>query len=92
METNETAEQVCIEIQKTFVIVDKAVKNLKRNEKGITIKEILELPTQKAYRILLGDLRFGYVDLKEGGSYNHYYKTSISSNANNQAKILRLSQ
>ena len=92
METSETAEQVCVEIQKTYAIVDKAVKNLKKNDKGLTIKEINELPIQKGYRLLLGDLRFGYVDLKENGSFQHYYKTSISANVTNQAKILRLSQ
>lgn len=36
-----------------------------RKENKISIKEITSMPINEAYRYLLSDLRFGYVDLKK---------------------------
>lgn len=90
--TNEVAENISLDIQKTFALVDKAVKNLKKKKKNITIKEINNLPVAEAYRILLSGLRFGYVNLKENNVFKHAHSSSISTSAPATSKVLRLSQ
>ena len=51
------------------------------------LKDILNRPLPEAYKILLKDLSFGYVSMKNEhtGEYKHYYKTNaprISANPN----------
>lgn len=58
----------------------------------MTIKELDNMPVPQAYRILLSELRFGYVNLKEGAAYKHAHSSSISTNTPSTSKILRLSQ
>ena len=42
--SNEVANAVSIEIQKTYQFVDKSVKDLKKRGKGYTIKELDNMP------------------------------------------------
>lgn len=90
--SNETAEGISIDIQKTYQYVDKSVKNMKKKGKGLTIKEINSMPVAEAYRILLGGLRFGYINIKEGNTFKHAHSSSISTSNPATSKILRLSQ
>lgn len=90
--SNEVAEGIAIDIQRTHTLVDTAMKNLKRKKKQITIKELNSLPVAEAYRYLLSPLRFGYVNLKEGGVFKHAHSSSISTSAPATSKVLRLSQ
>ena len=86
-ENEQIGEQICVDIQKTHTIIDKAVRDLKKHEKELTIHDIEALPIGKAYSTLLGELRFGYVDFKEHGSYQHHFSTSISGNNQNLSLI-----
>lgn len=92
MNSNEVAEGISLDIQRTFALVDKAIRSLKKKKKNLTIKELNSLPIAEAYRILLGGLRFGYVNLKEGGTFKHAHSSSISTSAPATSKVLRLSQ
>jgi hypothetical protein len=65
---------------------------MKKKVKPLTIQEIDNLPIDKAYRQLLGNLRFGYINLKEGNSFKHAHSSTITLNNPSTAKILRLSQ
>ncbi|CAD8078852.1 unnamed protein product [Paramecium sonneborni] len=55
------------------------------------IQEILSKQLAEAYRTLLSDLRFSYIDMKVGGRYKHHYSGNISTQIN-QDKIVRLAQ
>ena len=57
------------------------------------MKNILELPMDKQYRILLKDLRFDYIDMKDGNRIKHHYSSNFSQNYTpNQNKMIRLAQ
>lgn len=64
---------------------------MRKYKKTTTIQEINSMSIDKAYRYLLSDLRFGYINLKDGSGYRHALNSSITDN-NTTAKILRLSQ
>lgn len=53
------------------------------------INEILAKPLAEAYRTLLSDLRFSYIDMKVNGRYKHHYQGNVSSQINTD-KIVRL--
>ncbi|CAK71945.1 unnamed protein product (macronuclear) [Paramecium tetraurelia] len=55
------------------------------------IQQILSKQLPEAYRTLLSDLRFNYIDMKVGGRYKHHYSGNISTQIN-QDKIVRLAQ
>ena len=65
---------------------------MKKKGKGLTIKEINSMPIAEAYRILLGGLRFGYINIKEGNAFKHAHFSNISTSTPATSKILRLSQ
>lgn len=81
-----------MEIEKVYYIVDKAVKNVNKKDKDITIGDIQKMPIGEAYRLLLSGLRFGYVDMKRKEDYAHFYSSTIPKGTPPTAKILRLSQ
>ncbi len=57
------------------------------------MKNILEMPLDKKYRLLLKDLRFDYIDMKEGSKIKHHYANSFNPNYTpNQNKMIRLAQ
>jgi len=86
-------ERLAHEIISVFEFVKKEVAIFKATEKSsVSIEEILKKPLPEAYRTLLGDLRFDYMDMKENGKYSHYYASYINNNAPPQAKMIRLAQ
>ena len=50
---------------------------MKKKGKGLTIKEINSMPIAEAYRILLGGLRFGYINIKEGNAFKHAHIVAV---------------
>jgi ubiquitin-protein ligase len=57
------------------------------------MKNILELPLDKKYRTLMKDLRFDYIDMKDGNRIKHHYSSSFNANYTpNQTKMIRLAQ
>ena len=57
------------------------------------MKNILELPLDKKYRLLMKDLRFDYIDMKEGNRIKHHYSGNFNQNYKpNQNKMIRLAQ
>lgn len=57
------------------------------------MKNILELPLDKKYKALLKDLRFDYIDMKEGVKIKHHYASNFNPNYTpNQNKMIRLAQ
>jgi hypothetical protein len=44
------------------------------------MQELLSKPLQESYRLLLQDLRFDYISMKETTKYKHHYHSSIQSN------------
>lgn len=57
------------------------------------MKDILELPLDKKYKHLLKDLRFDYIDMKDGSKMKHHYSTNYNPNYTpNQNKMIRLAQ
>lgn len=52
------------------------------------------MPLDKKYRLLLKDLRFDYMDMKEGNNkIKHHYSSNFNANyVPNQAKMIRLAQ
>ena len=57
------------------------------------MKNILELPLDKKYRLLMKDLRFDYIDMKEGARIKHHYSGNFNQNyVPNQNKMIRLAQ
>lgn len=57
------------------------------------MKNILEMELDKKYRMLLKDLRFDYIDMKEGTKIKHHYQSNFTANyVPNQNKMIRLAQ
>ena len=86
-------EKLATEIISTFNIVS---KNIKQYQSGVghgkNITEILKLPLEKSYPLLLRELTFDYMSMKNpSGSYVHYYSTNISGEPT-PAKAIRLAQ
>ncbi len=54
----------------------------------------LDLPLDKKYRILMKDLRFDYMDMKESpAKIKHHYASYFTANYTpNQTKMIRLAQ
>ena len=86
-------EKLAIEIINTYDIVS---KNIKQYQSGVghgkNITEILKLPLKKSYPLLLRELTFDYMSMKNvNGNYVHYYSTN-SSGEPTPAKAIRLAQ
>ena len=91
------SEELANDIVNTSKIVEEAVEDyLEANNQGgeeNDMKNILELPLDKKYRTLMKDLRFDYIDMKEGSRIKHHYSSSFSPNyVPNQTKMIRLAQ
>lgn len=62
-------------------MVKEALEEHHREEtEEANIEAALSLPVPEQYRILLRNLRFDYMDMKEkgGSGYNHHFKTLAS--------------
>ena len=44
------------------------------------MSELLRKPLQESYRLLLQDLRFDYISMKDNNRYKHHYSSSIQAN------------
>jgi hypothetical protein len=67
-DSDQTTESIALDIQTTYALIDKAVKKMKKNQNVLSIKQINELPLMQAYRLLLSNLRFGYISLKKANT------------------------
>jgi hypothetical protein len=76
---NSIEEQLANEIISSYDIVSKNIKsytNDSGNSKNYT--EILKLPVEKSYPLLLRELAFDYISMKKNGRLVHHYATNIS--------------
>ena len=76
---NSIEEQLANEIINSYDIVSKNIKsytNDSGNSKNYT--EILKLPVEKSYPLLLRELAFDYISMKKNGRLVHHYATNIS--------------
>lgn len=96
-EKEKISEELANDIINTSKIVEEAIEEyLEANNQGgdeEDMKNILELPIDKKYRALMKDLRFDYMDMKDGNRIKHHYSSSFSQNyVPNQNKMIRLAQ
>lgn len=91
-ETEKDSEILIKEIKKTHKSVTKTVDRL-QGEQGDTFYEnALHLPLRDSYPLLLKNLRFDTMDMRnEAGNYVHHYIKNYSTNVN-AAKVNRLAQ
>ena len=88
-----TEEKLANEILNTYEIVTKNIKAYKTHlDSGKNITEILKLPIPKSYPLLLRELAFDYMSMRNAnGSIVHYYSSNNSGEPTN-AKAIRLAQ
>ena len=86
-------EKIAAEIINSYDIVSKNIKQYQSVVgHGKNITEILKLPLHKSYPLLLRELTFDYMSMKNpNGNYVHYY-SSNSSGEPTPAKAIRLAQ
>jgi ubiquitin-activating enzyme E1 len=88
-----TEEQLANEIMRTFDIVTAHIKSYQihlDNKKNYS--EILKLPVEKSYPLLLRELAFDYMKMRNSsGKLEHYYANNISGNPTS-TKSIRLAQ
>ncbi|CAD8207678.1 unnamed protein product [Paramecium octaurelia] len=108
LQTNELSEkdqiskQIATIILETDTSVQEAIERFQCDEsdneqeeaKEHELQEILKLPLNEAYRLLLKDLRFDYVSFKgQNQQYLHYYDKQITQAPTpTPAKLIRLAQ
>jgi len=95
-EESKVPAQLATEIMAVNKIVQKAVEEAqKRRVKKDFYKDALALPLPEKYKMLMKDLRFDYMDMKDISSkqYVHHYASNASGKANPPAtKMVRLAQ
>ena len=75
--------------------MDQAIQKFKSQNVDVDEdKRILEMPLAKKYPVLMKDLRFDYVDMKDkSGTFKHHYSSSYKKNHTSPAaKTIRLAQ
>lgn len=93
--SEKTSEEIAKNIIATHGIVEEAISKYKKDHiDEDEEKRILELPLAKKYPILLKDLRFDYIDMKDkNGNFKHHYSSSYQKNHTSPAtKTIRLAQ
>ena len=93
--SEKTSEEIAKNIIGTFEVVDNAISKYKiDNIDEEEEKKVLELPLAKKYPILMKDLRFDYVDMKDkNGKMKHHYSSSyVAKHTSPAAKTIRLAQ
>ena len=90
---NSNDEKLAKEIINSYEIVSKNIKLYQSSsEHGKNYNEILKLPVEKSYPLLLRELSFDYMSMKDSnGKIVHYY-SSQSSGEPTQTKAIRLAQ
>eukprot|EP01022_Parablepharisma_sp_SALTPOND_P015993 TRINITY_DN22_c0_g3_i1.p1 TRINITY_DN22_c0_g3~~TRINITY_DN22_c0_g3_i1.p1 ORF type:complete len:4095 (+),score=552.02 TRINITY_DN22_c0_g3_i1:5895-18179(+) len=95
-EESKVPAQLASEIQSVYKVVMKAVEEAqKRRVKKDFYKDAISLPLAESYKILMKDLRFDYMDMKDSKSksYVHHYASTASGKTNPPAtKMVRLAQ
>ena len=86
-------EKLANEIQKTYDLVSNKIDSYKNLYSSVKDYEsILKLPISKSYPILLKDLSFGYMNMRNNDNkLLHLYANSISKEIS-QSKLVRLAQ
>ena len=91
-ETERDAEVLIKEIRKTQRSVTRTVEKLKAVDDDQFYENALVLPLHQKYPLLLKNMRFDNMDMKnEAGTYVHHYIKSYTNNVSS-AKINRLAQ
>lgn len=92
-ESEKDAEILIKEIRKTQKVVSKTVEKLRGDQEDSAFYEnALHLPMKESYPLLLKNLRFDHMDMRnEAGNYVHHYIKSYSTNVSS-SKINRLAQ
>lgn len=101
-EEDKISEQLAIKIKETYQLVEKVCKSyqddqdfeqLDDQQQEEEMKQILEKPLADKYKMLLQDLRFDYISMKnDQGKYQHYYSSYITEGIPPQSKMIRLAQ
>ena len=88
-----TEEKLATEIINSYDIISKNIKLYQsKTESGKNYTEILKLPVEKSYPLLLRELAFDYMNMRNSkGNLEHCY-SSYSSGEPTQAKAIRLAQ
>ena len=86
-------EKLATEIINSYNIVSNNIKLYQSSsEHGKNYSEILKLPVEKSYPLLLRDLAFDYMSMRNiNGKLDHYYSSSTSGEPT-PAKAIRLAQ
>ena len=93
--SEKTSEEIAKNIIETYEFVDDAISKYKiDNVDEDEERRILELPLTKKYPLLMKDLRFDYVDMKDkNGKIKHHYSSSYTTkHTSPAAKTIRLAQ
>lgn len=91
-DSEKDAEILIKEIRKTHRSVMRVVEKLQAVDDGHFYENALALPLDQKYPLLLKNLRFDHMDMRnEAGNYEHFYIKSYSSNVGS-SKINRLAQ
>ena len=91
-ETEKDAEILIKEIRKTQRSVTRTVEKLKAVDDDHFYENALALPLKQKYPLLLKNMRFDNMDMKnEAGNYVHHYVKNYSNNVSS-SKINRLAQ
>jgi len=86
-------ETLATEIINSYDIVSKNIKLYQsRSDQGKNISEILKLPVEKSYPLLLREFSFDYMNMKNNsGNMVHYYASNFSGEPT-AVKAIRLAQ
>mmetsp|Transcript_41235 Transcript_41235/g.47493 ORF Transcript_41235/g.47493 Transcript_41235/m.47493 type:complete len:828 (+) Transcript_41235:1411-3894(+) len=91
-DSEKDADTLIIEIKKTSKSVLKTIERLKGGQREEFYANALHLPLNECYPMLLKNLRFDTMDMKnKNGEYVHHYISSYSTTVS-QTKINRLAQ
>lgn len=86
-------EKLAVEIITSYEIVIKNSKLYQSiKEKGKNYSEILKLPVEKSYPLLLGELAFDYMSMRNSSGKLVNFYSSNSSGEPIQAKVIRLAR
>jgi len=90
-------QKLATNIIETFKVVDEALQSsddLESSDDEGEMLDILSQPLAVAYRNLLQNLRFDYVNMKDSGTtkFKHHYASYITNNTPPQPKMIRLAQ
>jgi len=76
-------------------MVEEAIERVAGSDmQDVNMEDVLKLPLRESYRLLLQDLRFGYMNMKESADkYKHHYSSYLNQSYNPvPSKMIRLAQ